>query len=234
MTSTGSVAVVTIAHEARRNAFDDALLSAFVSTVEAAASEPSCAVVIVQADGPHFCAGWDVTTFQAMADSQVDPEAALHANHEQLEQLWRVPAVTIGAVRGTVAGFGVALLDRLHLAVASSTARVVLPEAGYGIAAGGVLVQLQRVLPPKVALDVLLSTEAIDARRACDLGLVSRVVADDALEQTVAALAERIAGHPGTAVEVMLDTYRRTVDAPRLDAMAAAAEAAARTIRERG
>ncbi len=226
---TQPVAVVTVANAARRNAFDAALLEEFVGAVEAVASHPDCGVVIVRAQGEHFCAGWNTGDFAGLS-GDADPALALLAGYELLDRLWRVPAVTLGAVRGTVAGFGVGLLDRLHLAIGSSTTRIVLPEAAFGIAAGGVLVDLQRVLPPKAALDLLLGAEAVDAPRALTLGLVSRVVADEDLDRTVDALAARIAAHPGHVATTVLDSFRRSQHAPRDEAVRIAAASAAASI----
>lgn len=229
--ATTPVATVTINHDQRRNAFDAALLHEFVAAVESVADRPQCTVVVIRSAGAHFCAGWDTNDFARLAGAGPDAIAAdLMANHAILDRLWRVPAVTLAAVRGSVAGFGVGLLTRLHLAIASTTATLVLPEARYGIAAGGVLIDVQRALPSKVALDLLLTGDPIDAAAALRLGLVSRVVADDALDTTVDELAARIAGHPGAAVATVLDTFRDTAGLATTAAVSTATTAAARTV----
>jgi enoyl-CoA hydratase/carnithine racemase len=226
---------VTIDNAAKRNAFDLALLTEFVDTVTAQANRADCTVIVVRAVGPHFCAGWDVTDFDRLRRAGARQVAAeLRHTAELLDGLWAVPAVTVAAVRGSVAGFGVGLLARMHLAVASTTTSVMLPEARFGIAAGGVLVDVAALMPAKVALDLLLSAAPIGAEAAQRVGLVSRVVPDDRLDEEAEALARTIAKHPGDAVATMLETFRRAQGLCRAAAVEAAAEAAARTIAEMG
>lgn len=226
------VTTVWLARPERRNAFDTPMLVDYVEALEAAGEHPDVRVILIRAEGGHFCAGWNTSEFAAL--STADPEAALLQSHALLERAWAVPAVTVAAVRGVVAGFGVALLHRVHLAVAADTARIVLPEIGFGISAASVLVDLQRSLPRKAALDLLLSGDPVDAARAADLGLVSRVVADDELEMATVALADRIAAMPGDAAATVVRSFRLSEDADRSTAVQEAVRGSARTIRALG
>ena len=67
---------------------------------------------------------------------------------------------------------------------------------------------LQRALPRKNALDLLLTGEPVNASRAAELGLLSRLVADADLDSTARALAERIAAMPGEAPATVLRSFR--------------------------
>lgn len=225
------IARVWLARADRRNAFDTTMLRQYVSALEELAARPGVRAVIVAADGAHFCAGWDTSEFAVLSGGNADPEAALLESHALLERAWSVPVVTIGAVRGTVAGFGVGLLHRLHLAVGSTTTRIVLPEIGFGIAAASVLVDLQRALPRKNALDLLLTGQPVGATRAAELGMLSRLVADDDLEGAAQALAEQIAAMPGEAPAAVLRSFRLAEASDEAAAVRVAARGAALTIR---
>jgi enoyl-CoA hydratase/carnithine racemase len=231
---TAPVARVWLARAERRNAFDTSMLRQYVSTLEELAARSEVRAVIVAADGAHFCAGWDIAEFTSLGGDGADPQAALLESYALLERAWSVPVVTIGAVRGTVAGFGVGLLHRLHLAVGSSTTRIILPEIGFGIAAASVLVDLQRALPRKNALDLLLTGEPVSATRAAELGLLSRLVADADLENATQAIAQRIAAMPGEAPATVLRSFRLAQASDEAAAVREAARGAAATIRALG
>lgn len=223
------MARIWLARPEQRNAFDTAMLTEYVCALESLGAHPEIRTVVVAADGRHFCAGWDTGEFADLGAA--DPEAALLESYALLERVWSVPVITIGAIRGTVAGFGVGMLHRLHLAVGSSTLRIVLPEINFGIAAASVLVDLQRELPRKAALDLLLSGDPIGAERAVQLGLVSRVVADDGLDAAAVELAQRIAAMPGSAAETVVSSFRLAETADTRAAVQLAARGAAQTIK---
>ncbi|ROO85794.1 methylglutaconyl-CoA hydratase [Actinocorallia herbida] len=229
----GAVAVVVVDRAERGNAMDTATLEALVGAVEEAAADPECAVVVVRPAGRHFCAGWDTSAFPDLARASAEDLAAeLRGVHAALDRLWRVPAVTVAEVKGMTAGFGLGLLAHLHLAVAAADARFALPEVGHGIAPAGVLVDLARALPPKAALDLVLTGEPVGADRARELGLVSRVVAPEALEAETARLAGVVAGHPASGTGRALVSYRRATSVSVEAAVAAAAMDAAFSVRE--
>ncbi len=93
------------------------------------------------------------------------------------------------------------LLLTCNLVVAAEHATFAIPEVNRGlIAAGGGLVRLPRRLPLAVALEMGLTGDAIDARRAHQIGLVNRVVSGPEVVDEALALAERICLNAPTAV----------------------------------
>lgn len=229
----GPVAEVTHDGSARGNAFTTPALVALVEALEAAAARPDVAVVHLVMAGRHFSTGWDTTTFPALAALAAQDESAvaadLRANDALVSRVRDLPVPVVAAVRGRVAGFGAGLLAAVHVPVAAHDVTLALPEIGFGICPGGVLhTVLTRV--PRPAADLLvLSGEAVDADDLLRWGLVAQVVPADSLDERVAGLVARIAGHPGDVVRrvraATLATLAAGTPEPAYDAAAASVAA---------
>jgi 2-(1,2-epoxy-1,2-dihydrophenyl)acetyl-CoA isomerase len=114
--------------------------------------------------------------------------------------LHRMPKPTIAAVRGPAAGSGLVLAAACDLRIASETAvfKTAFATAGRCGDPGGSYLLTQLIGSAK-AREMYLLDEKIPANRALEIGLVSKVVADDQLEAEVLALAARFACGPGIA-----------------------------------
>ena len=155
--------------------------------------------VIVTGSGAHFMAGGDIRYF---ADLLELPGAERDARFSALisdvgvavTRLRGMPKPVIAAVRGAVAGFGFSLMCACDLVVASETTSCKLAYCQLGASPdGGGSYTLPRLIGVRRAMEVALLDERIDAARALQLGLVSRVVPDDALEEAALTLARRLA-----------------------------------------
>jgi enoyl-CoA hydratase/carnithine racemase len=128
-------------------------------------------------------------TFSAGADLK-DPPANLYR---------AVPGVgvnvdkpVVGAVAGWVVGGGMVLTTMCDLLVAAEGTRFSYPEVKVGFS-GGMIANLASRIPHKIAMELLLLGEPIDARRAYEVGYVNKVVPGADLMPTAIQLAERIA-----------------------------------------
>ncbi|MDR1351566.1 MAG: enoyl-CoA hydratase/isomerase family protein [Zoogloeaceae bacterium] len=100
----------------------------------------------------------------------------------------------IAAVAGLVVGGGVVFLQMADLAVAADNTRISYPEARVGFA-GGLVASLAARIPHKVAMELLLTGDAIDAQRAYEIGLVNRVVPVGQQLEVARELARKIAAN---------------------------------------
>jgi 2-(1,2-epoxy-1,2-dihydrophenyl)acetyl-CoA isomerase len=154
--------------------------------------------VIVTGSGAHFMAGGDIRYF---ADLLELPGAERDAGFSKLisdvgvavTRLRSMPKPVIAVVRGAVAGFGFSLMCACDLVIASETTTCKLAYCQLGASPdGGGSYTLPRLIGMRRAMEVALLDERIDAMRALQLGLVSRVVPDAALEEAALALAQRL------------------------------------------
>lgn len=228
----GAVLRVTLDAPRRRNAMNAASCGLLREAVAAAADDPACRVLVLDATGPAFCAGWDLADIAAKRErgdaGAIADEFA--ENQRLLHELADLPLLTVAAVQGPAMGFGISLVARCDVAVAASSAVFALPEIVHGIVPAMVALDLADAVGPRVAHEWLLTGSARTAAEAAGAGLVSRVVADDELPAAVDALAATVAAHGADAVRATKRLCRELDTLPRDEAERRAIEEAVRAL----
>jgi enoyl-CoA hydratase/carnithine racemase len=107
-------------------------------------------------------------------------------------QFRRLPQPVIARVQGMATAAGCQLVAACDLAVAAEDAQFATPGVKIGLFCTTPMVPLVRAIPPKPALEMLMTGEPIRARRALELGLVNRVVAASELDAAVQQLTDAI------------------------------------------
>jgi enoyl-CoA hydratase len=198
------IVTATLSRPERRNALDHQLFAALDEAFAAFAADRRARVLVVTGEGSAFCSGMDMSAF---ADNgPVDPPAFFVAPRSK---------PVIAAVNGPAVAAGLELVLACDLAVASETATFALPEVRRGLVAAYGTWGLARAIGSRPALELALTGEPIDARRAHALGLVGAVVPRGQVLAAAYALAERIVQGAPSAIAATLDLVRR---APDLDA----------------
>jgi crotonobetainyl-CoA hydratase len=222
----GHVLVVTLNRPEARNAVNADLTLGVGSALEQAEHDTDVrAVVLTGAGDVSFCAGADLKAL-ARGESLNPPGTEEWGFAGIVNHAVSVPV--IAAVNGTALGGGTEIVLSADLAVAAATARFGLPEVTRGlIAAAGGLIRLPEQLPRKVAMQLILTGEPIDAETALRWGLVNAVVPADQVLPAALALAHRIAANAPLAVRASKRVARgiRNGDVPgEADAWAANTE----------
>lgn len=190
------VGVVTFNRPDRHNGMDDAMAAAFGQAVDTALDDPEVRTILLRGAGRSFCAGRDTKALGVRAENVSDFE---HVRRSQARKLRLLDSVkpTIAAIRGHAIGGGLELALLCDLRVASTSARLSLPEIDHGIITdGGGSVITASLAGASRAKYLLMTGEAIDADRALAWGLVDFVVDDEALDAEALGLARRIASRP--------------------------------------
>ena len=221
------VATLTLNRPAQFNALSEALIDELAATLDALARDPDARVVVIAAAGRAFCAGHDLRELRARPDGAWYREVFARCAR-MMQALPRLPQPVIARVHGVATAAGCQLVASADLAVASSEARFATSGINLGLFCATPGVALTRNLARKSAFELLFGGEFIDAERAAALGLVNRVVAPDALDAEVAALARRLAAQPREAVRagkaLFYRQLRRPLDEAYLDASAVMAD----------
>ncbi|HEX9647102.1 MAG TPA: enoyl-CoA hydratase-related protein, partial [Alphaproteobacteria bacterium] len=131
-----------------------------------------------------------------------------------------LPKPVIARVHATATAAGCQLVATCDLAVASSAARFATPGVNIGLFCSTPMVALSRAVARKPAMEMLLTGEMISAEAAQALGLVNRVVAPEALDAEVAALAREIAGKSPLTLAIGKEAFYRQVEMGLEDAYA--------------
>jgi enoyl-CoA hydratase/carnithine racemase len=184
------VATITLARPARLNAINLRMRDLLWEYLGAADAIPETRVIVFNGEGPHFCAGADISEFGTAPSIM----AARRARHDRdiWWQLLTHRCVTIARMHGYCYGAGLELPLFCDLRIASTDARVALPEVTLGyIPSAGATQLLPRLAPPGVAAQLILSGEPIGADAALRWGIVDDVVAPDALDAAITAAVAR-------------------------------------------
>ena len=157
--------------------------------------------VIITGEGDGFIAGADIKEMQALADDPAAIRAFTELGQGVLRDIETLPQPVIAAINGFALGGGLELALACDIRIASSSARLGLPEVGLGIMPGlGGTQRTTRLAGRGVASELIFTGDQINAEEAARVGLVNRVVAPAQLMETARQLAERIASRAPVAV----------------------------------
>ncbi len=198
----GHTLVITINRPQARNAVNAAVHLGLGDALEQADHDPEIRVVILTGAGDKaFCAGADLVALsRGERLAPPDPVKAAWGFAGFVKHPISKPV--IAAVNGFALGGGTELALASDLVVAADSAQFGLPEVKRGImAAAGGAFRLAQQLPPKIAMEYLLTGEPFSVQKALELGLVNRVVPYADLMAEAHALAEKIAVNAPLSVQ---------------------------------
>jgi enoyl-CoA hydratase/carnithine racemase len=130
----------------------------------------------------------------------------------------------VAAVQGVATAAGCQLVASCDLAVASEAASFATPGVDIGLFCSTPMVALTRNVPRKQAMEMLLTGEPVDARKAQSLGLINRVVAPGAEREAAIALAQKVALKSAYTIKLGKEAFYRQADMNIVDAYRFAAE----------
>lgn len=195
----GKIAVITNDHQAKKNAFDDAMDLALFEILTTLKSRTDVRAVIWRAEGTSFSTGRDVGSIGVQ--TELSHHELMKRGHRGILSLFDMDAPVIVAMKGWSIGgsFQRALLCDIR--VAAEGARFRLPELTHGVIpdTGGVG-RLYEICGPGLVSDMVLCGRTLSADEALMHGVVSRVVPESELDSVVHEMAESIASLPPLAV----------------------------------
>ena len=213
------VARVTINRPERRNAMSWAVLTELRAAVAEARADRDVRVVVLTGAGDKaFCAGADLTGM-ASDSSFAEVHDARGELARLFTELWELGKPTIARVRGyaLAGGFGLALA--CDLVVAADDAQFGTPEVNVGLWPYMITVPLVRSMPPKKALELMLTGRRVDAAEAERIGFVTKVVPVAELDAAVDELARDLASKSPAIVKLGRDSFYEVWDLAARDAL---------------
>jgi enoyl-CoA hydratase/carnithine racemase len=138
---------------------------------------------------------------------------------ELFEELWHLGKPTVARVQGwcMAGGFGLALA--CDMLIASEQARFGAPELNVGLWPYMVTVPMLRSMPPKKALEMMLTSRVVGAEEAERIGFASRVVPADRLDAEVAELAAVLASKPPGVMRMGRESFYAVLDSAATEAL---------------
>lgn len=178
------------------NAISDAWHDGLARIVDGLAGRDDLAVLHLRSAQKVFCAGMDLDQVASYFGAGAGPDAmkaAVAAFGDLFDRIEALPQVVLAEIGGAALGGGLELALACDLRIASTRARLGLPEAKLGLIPGiGGTQRLTRLCGRGVAARVILAGETFDGTAAAAVGLVERLVEPDALEAEAEALARAI------------------------------------------
>ncbi|MET7463414.1 enoyl-CoA hydratase-related protein [Nonomuraea sp. NPDC005501] len=198
---TDSVATVTLDRPEAMNSLTAEVKSALLEALRRAAGDEQVRAVLLTGSGRAFCAGQDLREHADNLEAGRGLAGTVREHYNPLVELITTMAKpVVAAVNGVAAGAGASLAFACDLRIASERAKFALAFSGIGLAPdSGASWTLQRLVGAGRAAELMLLGEPVDAARALELGLVTRVVPPDDVLKAAGELAVRLAQGPTRA-----------------------------------
>lgn len=214
----GKIAVITLNRPERLNAIDLGTVEALTKIWIDFRDDDQLWVAILNGEGRSFCAGadvgkmdlreiWNIKKSLIYGDKKMGP-----SNHS----IWKP---IIAAVHGHVLGAGFYLALECDLIIAAEDAEFGLPEPRVGIPTLFAS-NLHNYLSPCLAMELLLTGERINAKRAYEMGLVNRVVPKHVLLDSAKSMAERVCQNGPLSVRAMKEVFQRSREMDSINKLA--------------
>ena len=192
--------------EKRRNALSENMLDALHEKIMDSAKNPKIRVVIISAKGPVFCAGHDLKEITQARDYKDDGiiyfQNLFDKCSEVMKGIVTNPKPVIAEVNGIATAAGCQLVASCDLAIASDASKFATPGVNIGLFCSTPMVALSRNVSNKHAMEMLLTGDMVDSKRAEQIGLINFSCAEKVLSDEVDTLAKKIASKSSLTLSV--------------------------------
>ncbi|GBG25544.1 Enoyl-CoA hydratase domain-containing protein 3, mitochondrial [Hondaea fermentalgiana] len=233
-----AVAVLTLNRPKQRNALSFDLLRRLEAELTAVQDDESVRCVLIQANGPAFCAGHDLREMTSEGFNTPEKHRELFTLCSRVMQLVEeIPQPVVAATHGIATAAGCQLAAAADVTVATASCRFATPGVSIGLFCSTPAVPLVRAIGRKNAMDMLLTGRLVPANEARLMGLVSRTIeppqqhtgiiedTTQHLQAEAFEIARQIAGRSGRALRIGKKTLRAQMDLDLKDAYEVANEA---------
>jgi|TARA_Y100000385_G_C12998849_1_gene596187 enoyl-CoA hydratase len=199
------VTTITINRPTKLNALNSATIEELHEAITAAESDFDTKVIIITGSGEKaFVAGADISEFANYDENQAY-ELSKKGQHLLFDLIENLSTPVIAAVNGFALGGGLELAMAAHFRLASTNARMGLPEVSLGLIPGyGGTQRLTQLVGKGRAMELIMTASMIDAEKALTYGLVNYVVPQEELLPRCFALADQIKSNSSLAISAAI------------------------------
>jgi 2-(1,2-epoxy-1,2-dihydrophenyl)acetyl-CoA isomerase len=208
--SEGGVATVTLNRPHVKNAVAPQMWGELARLFRFLGEDPGVRVIVFTGAGGDFSSGADLAALRA---TDTPALTAMRQVSEAIRAVYEVPKPTIGRVEGVAVGGGANLALACDFVIAAETARFseIFARRALAVDCGGSWL-LPRLVGLRKALELVMLADIISGTEAFDIGLITRAVPVDELDDFVSRLAERLAGSATVAIAESKQLLRRSFD----------------------
>ena len=192
--------------EKRRNALSENMLDALHEKIMNSSENPKVRVVIISAKGPVFCAGHDLKEITQARDYKDDGIIYFQKLFDKCSEIMNGivtnPQPVIAEVNGIATAAGCQLVASCDLAIASDASKFATPGVNIGLFCSTPMFALSRNISYKHAMEMLLTGDMVDSKRAEQIGLINFSCTEKVLSDEVNTLAKKIASKSSLTLSV--------------------------------
>ena len=205
--------VIRLNRPEKRNAFTPTMVKEIAFALAYANHESSIWCVLLEAEGPVFCAGMDLNIFQNPELDIVNEALPKPTKEITLGDAFKsLDKPCIAKVKGDVLAGGFLMIGGCTFVVATEEANFSLPEVKRGIFPLQVLATLLKIMPQRKALEMCILGKKYSAKETFDLGLVTHLSSYDTIETDTVALIDTILSGSPFAIKKGLEAYHNLSD----------------------
>lgn len=189
--SQGAVGFITLNSPKTVNALSRNMILELTAALESFRADASVKVIIIKANGKHFCSGHDLK--EMVGGSLSEYKAIFEHCNRMMMLIHEIHQVVIAQVRGVATAGGCQLAAMCDMVVAADNARFGTPGVKVGLFCTTPMIALTRAVGRKLAMEMLVTGRLISAEEAERHGLVNRVVPEADLDKATMDLALGVA-----------------------------------------
>lgn len=181
-----NVATLSLNRPEKHNAFDDAVIAELLSHLDSIRNDESIRVLILRAEGKHFCAGADLAWMKRMAKLNYEDNLTDAKELARLmSELNSLPIPTIARVQGAAYGGAIGLIACCDIAIASDNARFCLSEVKLGLAPATIGPFVVDAMGARRCRQLFTTAEVFSSAQAEQYGLIHKTAALEDLDSEV-------------------------------------------------
>jgi methylglutaconyl-CoA hydratase len=214
---THRVAIIWLAREKVRNAFNETSIAELTQAFDSLGRDAGVRAIVLAAQGRAFCAGADLEWMKRMADfSESENRADAAKLAQMLRMIYECPKPVVARIQGDVYAGGVGLVAACDIAVAAYGVTFCLSETRLGLIPATISPYVIRAMGAHAARRYLITAEKFDAAEAFRIGLIHELAPPDELDahvnRVLGALMETSASAATEAKRLVRDFAGRAID----------------------
>ncbi len=213
----GHVATVTLNSPVRKNALGPAMVNELLWALDDAKDDAEVRAIVLTGAGAAFSAGADLSQMGGPSDGpKLDPKGDYA---DLLLRFTTLGKPVVARVPGPAMGGGLGLVASADFAIACESAVLGTPEILRGLFPMQIMAVLERIVPRRKLIEMMLLGDKLSASQALEFGLLTRVVPDADLDAETQKLAQTLASRSPTAMRMGLGAFHHQSGKPLEEAL---------------
>ncbi len=217
-----AIATITLNSPKTINALSKRMIGEITQALEIVRGDRSLKVLIIKANGNHFCSGHNLT--EMVNGDRSEYKFIFDQCSRMMQLIHEIPQIVIAQVHGVATAAGCQFTAACDLVVAEENARFGTPGVKIGLFCTTPMVPLSRAVGRKKAMEMLMTGRLVPAEEAERFGLVNTVVPFENLDKTVMEMAESIAEASPLVLEIGKRAFYNQIELDESRAYAYASE----------